>query len=75
MKLYYYKAPLGNFGDDLNPWLWPRLLPDIFDDDGRVSSALLREYPRDTFSRNLELLCYPESAQKPGISRGKVRGL
>jgi succinoglycan biosynthesis protein ExoV len=33
MKLYYYKDPAGNFGDDLNPWLWPKLLPDVFDED------------------------------------------
>lgn len=37
MKLYYYEAPRGNFGDDLNPWLWPQLFPgaidDYFDDD------------------------------------------
>lgn len=33
MKLFYYKTtkPSKNFGDELNPWLWPRLLPD-FDD-------------------------------------------
>lgn len=34
MKLHYYKDGHGNFGDDLNPWLWPRLLPDLFDGDG-----------------------------------------
>lgn len=33
MKLYYYKDKRGNFGDDLNAWLWNRLLPDFFDDD------------------------------------------
>jgi succinoglycan biosynthesis protein ExoV len=33
MKLYYFKAALGNFGDDLNPWLWSRLIPDLLDDD------------------------------------------
>lgn len=33
MKLYYFKDPNGNFGDDLNPWLWKRLIPDILDDE------------------------------------------
>ncbi len=29
MKLFYYKTtnPSKNFGDEINPWLWPRLLP------------------------------------------------
>lgn len=27
MELLYHHAPRGNFGDDLNPWLWDRLLP------------------------------------------------
>lgn len=33
MKLYYFKSEHGNFGDDLNPWLWGKLLPDFFDRD------------------------------------------
>jgi len=33
MQLHYYRDPLGNFGDDLNPWLWPLLLPGVLDDD------------------------------------------
>ncbi len=30
MKIYAYRAPRGNLGDDLNHWLWPRILnPDF----------------------------------------------
>ena len=31
MKLFYCQLPDGNFGDELNTYLWPRLLPDAFD--------------------------------------------
>jgi succinoglycan biosynthesis protein ExoV len=30
MKIYYYKHEFGNVGDDLNPWLWPKLMPSLF---------------------------------------------
>jgi succinoglycan biosynthesis protein ExoV len=30
--LYYCKVPRGNFGDDLNPWLWSRLAPEVCDE-------------------------------------------
>ena len=29
MNLTYFKADIGNFGDDLNLWLWPKLLGDF----------------------------------------------
>ncbi len=29
MRLYYFKDPRGNFGDDLNPWLWKQLWPEL----------------------------------------------
>ncbi len=39
MKLYYFHAQNRNFGDDLNAWIWDKLLPDVFDqnEDVRVS--------------------------------------
>jgi len=33
MKLYYFKDHQGNFGDDLNPWLWNSLFPGLLDDN------------------------------------------
>jgi len=30
--LYYCKTPHGNLGDDLNLWLWPRLAPEVCDE-------------------------------------------
>jgi len=31
MKLYYYRTGVRNFGDDLNNWLWPKLIPELLD--------------------------------------------
>lgn len=33
MKLYYYADGNGNVGDDLNPWLWPRILSTLLNED------------------------------------------
>jgi succinoglycan biosynthesis protein ExoV len=33
VKLFYYQDAIGNFGDDLNGWLWPQLIPELLDDN------------------------------------------
>ncbi|AEE24146.1 hypothetical protein Glaag_3212 [Glaciecola sp. 4H-3-7+YE-5] len=33
MKLFYFEAPEGNVGDDLNKWLWPKILGEKLDQD------------------------------------------
>ena len=52
MKLFYYKDPGGNFGDDLNAWLWPRLIPELLDDRDDtlfvgIGSILDRRIPQE----------------------------
>lgn len=36
MKLFYYQAASGNFGDDLNGWLWEELAPGRWSDENDV---------------------------------------
>src|SRR5882724_1568577 len=37
LHLHYWTSQHGNFGDDLNVWLWPSLLPGMWDpSDGIV---------------------------------------
>jgi succinoglycan biosynthesis protein ExoV len=31
MKIFYFKDPAGNFGDDLNDWIWETLAPGLWD--------------------------------------------
>ncbi len=49
--LYYCKTPHGNFGDDLNPWLWNRLAPEVCNEqDARlfvgIGTILSHDMPR-----------------------------
>ena len=51
MKLFWYHRPEGNFGDDLNPWLWPRVLPGLIDGEGAwlvgIGTLLNERLPRE----------------------------
>jgi succinoglycan biosynthesis protein ExoV len=36
MQLYYWRSREGNFGDDLNLWLWPALMPNAWSEEDSV---------------------------------------
>lgn len=49
-RLRFYRDEFGNFGDDLNSWLWPRLLPGLLDDTANsmlvgIGTILTSELP------------------------------
>jgi succinoglycan biosynthesis protein ExoV len=33
MKLFMWREAVPNFGDELNTWIWPKIIPAILDDD------------------------------------------
>jgi succinoglycan biosynthesis protein ExoV len=33
MKLFMWRGPVPNFGDDLNTWIWPQVIPGVLDED------------------------------------------
>ena len=53
MRLQYCQIEGGNFGDDLNPWLWTQLAPQLFTEDARteflgIGTILADTYPAGT---------------------------
>lgn len=54
MKLYYSYSRKGNFGDDLNPYIFSRLFPGLLDDDHTsilvgIGSILNHKVPKKPF--------------------------
>ncbi|ATN36125.1 hypothetical protein ACO34A_20215 [Rhizobium sp. ACO-34A] len=52
MKLFFYRSHIPNFGDELNPWLLPKIFEDFFDDDPTelflgIGSILYDDHPKD----------------------------
>ena len=47
MKLCYYHDNEGNFGDDLNAWLWPKLLPGVIQGTAKHGDEYYEENNRE----------------------------
>jgi succinoglycan biosynthesis protein ExoV len=59
VKLYYFRdaGGLRNFGDDLNEWLWPQLIPDLLDDDEGVTLVGIGTLLNNTIHQHLSPMC------------------
>lgn len=51
MRLHHYVDPRGNFGDDLNRLVWPALVGDVLDEDGRSLLVGIGTLLNDTLPR------------------------
>jgi succinoglycan biosynthesis protein ExoV len=54
MKLYYAHTQKGNFGDDLNPFIFSRLFPELLDDNQKdilvgIGTILNHKIPKNPF--------------------------
>lgn len=73
MEISYFKGKYSNFGDDLNPWLWPKIIPDFFDEDPRVVflgiGSILgeRQYPASTLKIVFGAGYVPEYHARPNL--------
>jgi succinoglycan biosynthesis protein ExoV len=52
LDLFYYRGSEPNFGDELNHWMWPRLIQDCWDDQDNtlfvgIGSVLESRLPKD----------------------------
>lgn len=74
----YYRGEPPNFGDELNAWLWPRLLPDFLDDDGAMLFLGIGSIIGDSYCRDAVKIVFgagfvPQYRDKPNVHDGTWR--
>lgn len=58
MKITYFKGEHRNFGDELNLWLWPKLLPNFFDEDESVLFLGIGSIISDNYRQNSKKIVF-----------------
>jgi hypothetical protein len=58
MKMFAYRGKHENFGDELNHWLWERLLPGFFDDDESQLFLGIGSILYDNFEPNMQKIVF-----------------
>lgn len=75
MRIVYYRGVHPNFGDELNTWMWPRILPGFFDDDGQVlfmgiGSIIDAHYDQAATKVIFGTAFVPQYNRMPDLTRG-----
>lgn len=77
MKLIYYRGSSPNFGDEINSWMWPKLLPGILDENDDklflgigsiLCDEILAPYKKGAHKSVLGSGYVPEYHSRPNIS-------
>ena len=70
MKLHYFISKRGNFGDDLNSWIWDNLIPGWQEWDHDVTlNTDIREYYRLGLELGMAMILSKAPFQADGILR------
>jgi succinoglycan biosynthesis protein ExoV len=68
MKMFYFKGKEPNFGDELNPWLWPQIFGSVFDDSAPDIFIGIGSTLHDSFEKNRRKIVF-------GAGYGGYRGV
>jgi succinoglycan biosynthesis protein ExoV len=75
MKIMYYQGKFPNFGDALNTWMWPKILPHFFDEDEKVvfigiGSTIGNYYEKTAKKIVFGAACVPGYNDRPDVHGG-----
>lgn len=74
MQIFYFRLRQGNFGDDLNAWIWDALVPGISSRPGDVSLCGIGTLLSDLMPRNRRWLVVGSGtgySPPPDLTRGR----